>query len=98
MPEPIPPPPPASNILTLDEFLALAYSGCRGNRGQGQQAYEMARQLQAPGKPPALAALGYVVQRLLIGDRSPKLLERLSDEYRPAVAGLLDSLISEDKA
>ncbi len=91
MPEPNPPP-PASNILTLDEFLALAYAGCLGDRAQGQQAYETARGLQAPGKPPALAALGHAVQRLLEGDRSPKLLERLSDEYRPQVAALLEAL------
>lgn len=92
MPEPIPPPAPDPNILTLDEFLEQVRAGCLGDRAQGQQAYETARGLQAPGKSPTLAALGYVVQRLLEGDRSPKLLERLADEYRPKVAALLEAL------
>ena len=75
--------------VTLEQLLGLVARALSGDHALGAQLFPAVQHMAAdPAAPPALRALGRVLQRLLAGDRSPD-LSALPPELAAAVRAML---------
>jgi hypothetical protein len=87
--EPSPPSPSGRRAgdkgQSLDDLIALVVAGCKGDGQAGQQAYDIALDLQ---RQPPTRPLGKALQRLLEGLRGADVLAGLPPELAPVVQAI----------